>query len=216
MSDVVLATGPDARSFLQGQLSQDLGVVDRDGSAWSWLLQPTGKVAALVQVTKVGDESYAVAVDGGFGPGVLARLNRFKLRVKVDLSLSEAPGMVYDGTTAERVAARWPAMGAELVPDETIPNAAGINDVTVSFTKGCYTGQELVARVDSRGDHTPYRLRRLQAGGHLVAGTELQMDGKNVGHVTTAAGPVAMGWVARSVEIGQSVLAEGQSVMVES
>ena len=215
MSDTVVAAGPDARSFLQGQLSQDLATVDRDGSAWSWLLQPTGKVAALVRVTKLDTESYSLEVDSGFGSVVMTRLNRFKLRVKLDLSLTEAGGPVYEGTTAERVAAVWPAMGIELIPDETIPNAAGINDVAVSFTKGCYTGQELVARVDSRGDHTPFRLRHLSAAGPLVAGAALEVEGKKVGTVTTADGCVALGWVARSVEVGATVLAEGQVVTVD-
>ena len=213
MSDTVIATGPDARSFLQGQLSQDLAIVDRDGSAWSWILQPTGKVAALVLVTRLGDESYSLAVDGGFGAVVLARLNRFKLRVKVDLTHSEADGLVFSGTEAERIEAVWPAMGHELVVDETIPNAAGINDRTVSFTKGCYTGQELVARVDSRGDHTPQHLRHV-SGHNLVAGRHLTLNEKQVGTVTTAAGDVALAWVARSVEIGETILCDDQPVVV--
>jgi tRNA-modifying protein YgfZ len=215
MSDRVLVTGADARSFLQGQLSQDLAVVDRDGHAWSWLLQPTGKVAALLLVSKVADESYALDVDAGFGTVVLARLNRFKLRVKVDLALTEAAGKAYSGTKAERIEAVWPAMGSELVVDETIPNAAGINDRTVSFTKGCYTGQELVARVDSRGDHTPFRLRHLTSSAALVPGAVLTHDGKDVGSVTTSVGSVALGWVARSVEPGATVVATGAPVTVD-
>lgn len=206
MSDRVMATGPDARSYLQGQLSQDMATVDGGESAWSWLLQPTGKVAALLQVSKTGDDAYALDVDGGFGEVVLARLNRFKLRVKVELQLTESPGRVFDGSERERIEQVWPAMGDELVVDETIPNAAGINDRTVSFTKGCYTGQELVARVDSRGDHTPQRLRLLHADqGTLVVGTPLMLDGKQVGSITTAAGDVALAWVARAVEPGAIV-----------
>ena len=206
MSDVITATGLDARPFLQGQLSQDMGTVDRDGSAWSWLLQPTGKVAALLLVTKVADEHYALAVDGGFGEVVMARLNRFKLRVKVDLALAANDGTVYPGTEAERIEAVWPAMGTELVVDETIPNAAGINDRTVSFTKGCYTGQELVARVDSRGDHTPQHLRLVRMSDATFAvGDVLSFGDKQVGTVTTASGSMALAWIARSVEPGQSV-----------
>ncbi len=51
-------------------------------------------------------------------------------------------------------------MGAELT-DKTIPGETGLIELTVSFTKGCYTGQELVARIDSRGGNVPRRLRRL-------------------------------------------------------
>jgi tRNA-modifying protein YgfZ len=214
MSDIVTAVGPDARSFLQGQFSQDLATVDRDGSAWSWLLQPTGKVAALVLVSKVADDTYSIAVDSGFGPVVLARLSRFKLRVKVDLSLAEGLGTVFAGSEADRIEAVWPAMGSELVVDETIPNAAGINDRTVSFTKGCYTGQELVARVDSRGDHTPQHLRHLTSSTPLAVGDVLTLDGKQVGTVTTAADTAALAWVARAVESGATVLAGDNQVLV--
>jgi tRNA-modifying protein YgfZ len=214
MSDIITAVGPDARSFLQGQFSQDMATVDVDGSAWSWLLQPTGKVAALVLVSKVADDTYSIAVDSGFGSVALARLNRFKLRVKVDLSLVEGEGMVFTGTEAERIEAVWPAMGSELVVDETIPNAAGINDRTVSFTKGCYTGQELVARVDSRGDHTPQHLRLLQSPSPLDVGDVLTLEGKQVGTVTTAAGNAALAWVARSVEPGANVVAGDTPVLV--
>jgi tRNA-modifying protein YgfZ len=214
MSDMITAVGPDARSFLQGQFSQDMATVDRDSSAWSWLLQPTGKVTALVLVSKVADETYSIAVDSGFGSVALARLNRFKLRVKVDLTLVEGEGTVFKGTEVERIEAVWPAMGSELVVDETIPNAAGINDRTVSFTKGCYTGQELVARVDSRGDHTPQHLRHVTSSSPLAVGDVLTLDGKQVGTVTTAADTAALAWVARSVEPGATVLAGDKPVLV--
>jgi tRNA-modifying protein YgfZ len=214
MSDMITAVGPDARSFLQGQFSQDMATVDRDSSAWSWLLQPTGKVTALVLVSKVADETYSIAVDSGFGSVALARLNRFKLRVKVDLTLVEGEGTVFKGTEVERIEAVWPAMGSELVVDETIPNAAGINDRTVSFTKGCYTGQELVARIDSRGDHTPQHLRHVTSSSPLAVGDVLTLDGKQVGTVTTAADTAALAWVARSVEPGATVLAGDKPVLV--
>jgi tRNA-modifying protein YgfZ len=87
----------------------------------------------------------------------------------------------------------------------------------VSFTKGCYTGQELVARVDSRGDHTPQRLRHLTSSSPLAAGDVLTLDGKPVGTVTTvttAAHTAALAWVARSVEPGATVLAGDKPVLV--
>jgi folate-binding protein YgfZ len=59
---------------------------------------------------------------------------------------------------AARIEAGRPAMGSEL-DESTIPHEAGIVGWTVSFTKGCYTGQELVARLDARGARVPRRLR---------------------------------------------------------
>ena len=50
-------------------------------------------------------------------------------------------------------------MGFEIVPGETIPAATGVVPVAVNFTKGCYPGQELVERMDSRGADAPKQLR---------------------------------------------------------
>jgi tRNA-modifying protein YgfZ len=63
-----------------------------------------------------------------------------------------------------RVTAGIPAMGSEL-NDKTIAAEAGLVERTVSFTKGCYTGQELIARLDSRGNNVPRRLVSVIAGG---------------------------------------------------
>ena len=60
-----------------------------------------------------------------------------------------------------RIAAGWPKMGAEIIPGETIPAETGLDDVAVSFTKGCYPGQELVERMDSRGSTAPRHLEVL-------------------------------------------------------
>jgi folate-binding protein YgfZ len=87
---------------------------------------------------------------------------------------------------AARVAAVWPAMGAEIVPGETIPAETGIADVAVSFTKGCYPGQELVERMDSRRARPPRTLQRVTIPeGTVVAGDPLLVDGVQVGTITT-------------------------------
>jgi folate-binding protein YgfZ len=103
-----------------------------------------------------------------------------------------------------RIEAGVPKLGAEL-DDSTIPAEAGrwLIDQSVSFTKGCYVGQELVARVDSRGSNTPRRLRRIRSvdGSALEAGSEITVDGNAVGRVTSAARDVALGYVGRSVDV---------------
>ena len=91
-----------------------------------------------------------------------------------------------------RVEAGWPKMGAELTED-TIPAEAGIVREAVSFTKGCYTGQELVARIDSRGGHVPRLLRHVRVGRRAAAGARLELDAKDVGWLTSVAGDLALG-----------------------
>jgi folate-binding Fe-S cluster repair protein YgfZ len=77
----------------------------------------------------------------------------------------------------------------------------------VSFTKGCFTGQELVARIDSRGGHVPRHLRGLVLAGAAPPepGTTVVVDGAEVGTVTSSApapggGAVALAFVRRAVD----------------
>src|SRR6185295_5848793 len=98
--DALLVTGPDARSYLQGQLSQDIDPLGDWTSAWSLILQPQGKVDALVRVTHTHDGNFVVDVDGGFGEAVLTRLLRFKLRTKVEVEPIEGRCLAIRGPRA--------------------------------------------------------------------------------------------------------------------
>jgi folate-binding protein YgfZ len=117
-----------------------------------------------------------------------------------------------------RVEAGVPKLGAEL-DESTIPAEAGrwLIDQSVSFTKGCYVGQELVARVDSRGSNTPRRLRRIRSteGDPLEAGAEIVVDGAAAGRVTSTAGAVALGYVGRAVEVPVTGTVGGVDVSIE-
>jgi folate-binding protein YgfZ len=199
--DVVDVVGPDALSFLQGQLTQDLAPLADGASTLSFLLQPQGKVEALLRVTRVDGEHLRLDVDAGFGQAVVDRLNRFKLRVKCDITLAGAQPMPPPWGDGDRIAARWPAMGKEL-DERTIPAETGLVDRAVSFTKGCYTGQELVARIDSRGGHVPRHLRLLALVGDAPEGAVVEVDGKERGHVTSVSptGDAALAYVHRDVE----------------
>jgi folate-binding protein YgfZ len=97
-------------------------------------------------------------------------------------------------------------MGAEATED-TIPAELGqwVIDASVSFTKGCYTGQELVARIDSRGGNVPRHLRGLVGDG-LAVGAPVLVGDKEVGTITSAAGDVALALLHRSVEVPSRVV----------
>jgi tRNA-modifying protein YgfZ len=218
--DLIDVTGPDASSYLQSQLSQDLRPLADGDRVWSFVLQPTGKVDALVRVHRVGPEHLRVDVDHGFGDILLARLMRFKIRVAAELSLSTVPCIAVRGGDAPidllgdeavpppgvpegsrddlelaRIDAVWPAMGAEIEPGETIPAETGVIDVAVSFTKGCYPGQELVERMDSRGASAPRLLQRVAVAAGTRPGDALA-DGSGV--VTSVQGTAALALVRRS------------------
>ncbi len=220
--DLVTAVGPDALTFLQGQLSQDLTKLAPGEATWSFLLQPQGKVDAYLRVSCIADEAFLLDVDAGWGDAVVDRLTRFLLRTKADIarvgSWQCIAELQEDGTVVEeiiddievegvpgdleayeilRIKAGIPAMGHE-IDETTIPASLGVIDHAVSFTKGCYTGQELVARIDSRGGNTPTKLVGVR--GPVTMGDPIVLDGKEVGRVTSAAGDVGLALVRREVE----------------
>lgn len=225
--DVVRVSGPDALTYLHGQVSQDLLSMAVGDSRWTFLLQPAGRVEVLARVRRTDDETFVFDVDGGFGEALVARLNRFKIRVRADVELvpwqviavrgvegvddivgaaPNPPDGVREGTLDELEQARidtgWPAMGSEIVPGETIPAETGVTDRAVNFTKGCYPGQELVERMDSRGASAPRRLRVLDVTEGSKPGDPIEHEGAEVGVLTSVAGTRALGLVKRNVDIG--------------
>ena len=260
--DVVSASGADAAAYLQGQISQDVDAVAEGASAWSLVLQPQGKVNALFRLTKVAPDQFLLDVDPGHGDAMLARLQRFLLRLDVRFELatwdhhayrgarpagivapiaapidwSGSPGLDVVGPSLSepaddehilddigyrtlRIEAGVPEMGAE-IEESTIPAEAGDVNSWVSFTKGCYTGQELVARIDSRGNNTPRSLHRFRGVAPTpTAGTEVIAAESAVGVLTSVA-PTEQGWVAlgylRRNTDGSAVTAPGgEPVTVE-
>jgi folate-binding protein YgfZ len=255
--DMVSVSGPAAVAFLQGQCSQDVAGLAVGASAWSWVLQPQGKVEVLCRVTRLADDRVLLDTDAGWGAALAARLNRFKLRTKADIEplgwrclALRGPGVEHlgvalgllgdgDGTGGVAVDAGWPdlpgidllgadptvpdgiplvsgaafelarveagvpRMGAELT-EKTIPAETGLVARTVSFTKGCYTGQELVARIDSRGGHVPRHLRRVVLDRPAPVGASASVGDKSAGALTSVAtlpsgGAVALAYLSRDV-----------------
>ena len=240
--DVVRVAGADAVDYLQGQLSQDIGAA----LGLAFLLEPTGKVSALLRWRRTDDDTFVLDTDAEAGDALLARLRRFLLRTKADVEQIDVRCVrLFGGDVDGAVAAVWPPvddapvdlLDAEPPPGtgdldrvgydrkrilagvpvcgvdigaETIPAEAGqwVIDAAVSFTKGCYTGQELVARIDSRGGNVPRPLRVLQSadGGSMPPVADV-LDGSDavVGRITSAAADVALGPIARKVEPGTTV-----------
>lgn len=260
--DLVSVVGPDAATYLQGQLSQDVAGLAVGDSTWTFVLAPQGKVEGWGRITRVADDAFEVLVDAGAGEAWEARLRRFLLRTKADITVTPAVpvlalrgegsadvvaatgpdawrpagwpavdgfDLVLAGAAAEdavtrvvgagvvevgaaelealRIRAVVPAWGSELDAD-TIPATVGqwVIDASVSFTKGCYTGQELVARIDSRGGNVPRLLHRAEVQGPPPSpGTPVLVDDVEAGSVTSSAsvegGSVALCWVGRAVVV---------------
>jgi folate-binding protein YgfZ len=116
-----------------------------------------------------------------------------------------------------RILAGTPRLGREL-DDRVMPAEAGLEERAISFTKGCYPGQEPVARLHFRG-HPNRGLRVLALDGGDLPGydSELTLDGKVVGRMTSAArdpehGIVALGFVRREVPDDAALELAGRAV----
>ena len=247
--EALLVSGRDAGSYLHSQLSNDIASLAVGASRPSLVLEPTGRVVALVRVTRRADTEFVIDLAPGFLDVVTARLTKFKIRVQADISplevhvvavrgdasldvaslapggsdhvlvlpawwsdgraidlLSTAPVDIarigtLDDYEASRINAVWPEMGSEIVPGDTLPAATGVVTVAVSFSKGCYPGQELVERMDSRGSTAPRTLRSISVPSGTSIGDPVVIDGESVGTITTVIGERALAYVKRDVEI---------------
>jgi tRNA-modifying protein YgfZ len=114
-----------------------------------------------------------------------------------------------------RVEAGVPRQGYD-IDESTIAQEAFLERDAVSFTKGCFLGQELVCRIDSRG-HVNRLLRRLRSDAPIERGAAVVADDKEVGTVTTSAGNVALATIRRAVEPGSAVVvrASGKDVSAQ-
>jgi folate-binding protein YgfZ len=131
-----------------------------------------------------------------------------------------AAGAVEVGEAAAelvRVESGRPRYGIDL-DDNVIPQEAGLNERAVSFTKGCYVGQETVARLFYRGKPNRH-LRGLKLSAEVEPGTPLLLGEKEVGRVTSVAvspslGPIGLALVRRQAEPG-STIAAGEDATAE-
>src|SRR5439155_624798 len=123
-----------------------------------------------------------------------------------------------DAAEIVRVEAGRPRFGRDMGAD-TIPEEAGINERAISFTKGCYIGQETVARLHYRGRPNRH-LRGLRLADVVVAGEPIVLGEREIGRVGTAAlspalGPIALAIVRREAEPGAAVEVGGARVGAE-
>ncbi len=233
---VVRIAGPDRLSWLHSLLTQHVEALQPGMWAQALLLSPQGHVEHHLHLVDDGTQVLA-HVEPGTADALIDFLRRmqFMLRVEVeDVSDSyavvadPAPRLVprafldsYDGPVsgvmayeALRVAARIPRLGLD-TDHRTIPHEVGWLSTAVHLDKGCYRGQETVARVHNLG-RPPRRLVLLHLDGSdselPATGDAVQLDGRAVGRVGTAVrhhelGPIALALVKRNVPDGAALTA---------
>jgi tRNA-modifying protein YgfZ len=245
-------TGSDAKTFLQGQVTNDVERLAPGEGCYAAFLTPKGKMLGDLRILETGEEllldtervslqalfnmirTFSLGYDvqlqkrtlecgllSLLGPesgrianaehlpatehahmateidGLQARAIRTVSGVDLLCDSSEAQALAQallergatpvSETTAEclRVERGRPRYGVDL-DDSVIPQEAGLNERAVSFTKGCYVGQETVARLYYRGKPNRH-LRGLQLSAPASCGEELSLDGRTVGRLASVA-----------------------------
>lgn len=233
-ADLVWFEGSDTLRFLNDIISQELTDMSPGETRRSLLLAPQGKLHFLLWVIREEGRIGLVTEDGR-GEELASALGRYRIRVDVeiipeagDVWIVVGPWNGYDvswagverhlvigerppletGTETDlerlRVSAGEPRWGVD-VDEDTIPHESGLVPASVDFTKGCFLGQELVARIDSRGGNTPRHLRLLESDSGLDRGDVVVADGNEVGRVTSAGDGRALAMLKRSVSVGDTV-----------
>jgi folate-binding protein YgfZ len=273
-------TGPQAKAFLNGQVTNDVEALEPGSGCYAALLTHKGKMLADLRVIDTGTEllllcersalqalfdalrRYKIGFDcelhkrtlergllSLIGPGADAHLGgqspevREHANVRTELGLlirtDVGIDIVCDSADTERVKARLLDTGATEVDeaaadvlrvehgrprygvdldDSVIPQEAGLNERAISFTKGCYVGQETVARLHYKGKPNRH-LRGLRLGEEVQPGTQLRLAEREVGTLTTVAtsprlGAVGLALVRREAQPGDVLDAGGVSATV--
>jgi folate-binding protein YgfZ len=205
--------GPDAADYLQRMVSNDVEALAAGEACPALLLTAKARVIAPVVVLRRADDDFLVLTEPELGEAVRALLTRMRLRAQCEIEPEEhssalvfggddgfltdfagarevldsehEPTLDADDLERRRIEAGVPRWGRE-IDDRILPAEAGLDATHVSFGKGCYPGQEPVARLHYRG-HPNRTLRVLELAEVPEYDAELVHEGKAVGRVTSAA-----------------------------
>jgi folate-binding protein YgfZ len=277
-------SGPEAKEFLHGQVTQDIESLQPGQGAYAAFLTHKGKMLGDLRVLDTGDE-LLLDTERSALQELFNMIRRFKLGMDVELhkrtvergllslvgpdarrvagatglpetehanaaaelggrpvllvatdvgvdvicdsadtatvraALEDAGAVPVSEAAAEvlRVEAGRPRWGFEL-DENVIPQEAGLNERAVSFSKGCYVGQETVARLYYRGKPNRH-LRGLRLSEPVETGTTVTLGDREIGHVGSVVnsprlGPIALAILRRQAEPGATVTVGGTSAEV--
>ena len=227
--DFVGVRGPGAEAYLQAMVSNDVEKLAVGDACEALLLTPKARVIAPLVVLRRSPDDFLLLTEPGAGEPVRAALVRMRFAARCEIEPEEHSSSVVFGdadgiSTSDygipavevldaeleptvdavelellRIKAATPRLGRE-IDDRVLPAEAGLDARAIDFAKGCYPGQEPIARQHYRG-RVNRSLRVLELGGEELPeyDAELTYEGKPVGRVTSAArdgdGVVALAYV---------------------
>ena len=215
--DFVGVRGPDAPSYLQAMVSNDVDALGIGDACEALLLTAKARVIAPLVVLRRGLDDFLLLTEPDLGERVRSTLVRSRFAAKCEIELeTHSSDVVLGGSggipTADygvpavevldedrestvegdelellRIRALTPRFGRE-IDERVLPAEAGLDDRAVDFEKGCYPGQEPIARQHYRG-RVNRTLRALEIAGEALPAydAELTHEGKVVGRVTSSA-----------------------------
>jgi tRNA-modifying protein YgfZ len=222
----VAVRGTDAEDFLQRMVSNDVEALQPGESCDALLLTPKARLIAPLRIWRRGPDDFLLLSEPELGEVVRSNLLRARFAARCEIEAEEHASAIVlgeavdgipcpdygvparevldaesDGADVEelerlRIEAGTPRWGREL-DDRVLPAEAGLDERAVSFTKGCYPGQEPIARLRYRGK-VNRRLRVLEVES-ASPGDEIRFGEKAVGRVTSAVPGAALGYVRAEV-----------------
>ena len=210
--EFVRVAGPDAADYLQRMVSNDVEALAPGEACPALLLTAKARVTAPLVVLRRAADDFLLLTEPGLGEPVRTQLTRMRLRAQCEIEPEEHESVLVFGG-GDGFATDWPdareALDAGLEPtlpaeelelrriescvprwrreidDRILPADAGLDATHVSFSKGCYPGQEPVARLHFRG-HPNRGLRVVELDELPDYDAPLLHDGREVGRVTSA------------------------------
>jgi tRNA-modifying protein YgfZ len=208
-------------------VSNDVGALGAGDACDALLLTAKARVIAPLRVVRRAPDDFLLLTEPELGETLRAQLSRARFAAKVEIEPEEHESWLVLGgdevlderpegdEALEEDFERWrieagvPRWGRE-IDDRVLPAEAGLTETHVSFTKGCYPGQEPIARQHYRGKlNRRLRVLEVAEGALPELETEIEYDGKMVGRITSAVPGLALGYVRVEVPEGAEVAVGG-------
>jgi tRNA-modifying protein YgfZ len=241
----VRVAGPDAADYLERMVSNEVATLAVGEAREALLLTPKARVIAPLLVLRRADDDFLLLTEPDLGDVVRSNLLRARFAAKCEVEPEQHTSTIVlggedgvpvddygvparelldvdlaDGDVEElerlRIEAGTPRFGRE-IDDRVLPAEAGLVERAVSFTKGCYPGQEPIARLQYRGQaNRRLRVLELEPDHAPTPEAELRLGEKVVGRVTSAVPGLALGYVRREVDDGAPLDVEGRIARVRA
>ena len=182
-SSTISVTGADAFEFLQGQLTNNLKRLPQQQEILAAWCSPKGRVICLFNISAI-DDGYELSLAAELTEEIIKRLTMFRFRSKVEFA-SNTETTTVDAAASIKAGIPW--IGQDQTEKFT-PHMLNLDLLdAVDFEKGCYTGQEIVARTHYKGA-TKRRVQRFESDSPVNVGDKISLDDRDIGEVLNASG----------------------------